>query len=200
MLVTNLVLAGVTAAYVVLTKKLAASSEAAAESARRAAEAAERSAAASVASVDVQFSVYGGLSVPKSVQDGNAVEVILECEGAAVFVHGAVLDGVATAHQIKGGAGTRFEHLATDVPLRVSTPAEVLPRKMHRGERIRFRTDPEVVVKGRTMFSRTYNAIGLLQVTVEYSIDGSDDRFYRKVDWLADLSDSSEDESLSETW
>lgn len=178
----------------VLTKNLADSSKNAAESAVRAAEAAERSAAASVASVDVDFEVTPALYESEEDPNGFVVGFHLESRGAVVYVHGAELAQASTAHLPDNVLGTTYELLAKDAPAHSVVGSKQLPARIHRGDSVAFRTDPEVLAGSSS--SPELN-LGILRVVVTYSLEKTGERLNREADWIRYLDEETEQDGTT---
>jgi hypothetical protein len=178
-LLLALTLAAVTTWYAVLTRRISRASEQAANQSLKAAEAsllaaqaAATSAAAAIANVPVDFSISPITSFtvdePPSVGPG-VFSVQLRARGAAVFVHGLVLDYVGTPLQVRGHV---FNRTVGINDMRLECEAE-LPQRIHDGEELQFfLPGPEQRIE-----------VGSIHARVEYTLDGTGDVSVRRVEY-----------------
>lgn len=179
-LVSTIVLVGVTAWYAVLTRRLAKSAEASAASAERTAKIAADALSATVAGLDVNFSVAPNLQ--SSSTDGlSALGVTVYGHGATVYVHRARLD---RAWECVGRRddGASYDCVAEDVELVLASRdllnvgEPTLPTRLHRGEMLHFETEPEISSDGNGLTDQ-------LEVSIWYSLNGTDQPLRRRVEY-----------------
>lgn len=159
---SNLVLVGVTTWYALLTRKMGKAAQASAESSRIAAEAAATSVAATIASVDVDFTVAPWYFVDGDPDDLGPgwVGVQIWCSGATVYLHGATLTEIGEAVAETPDSPQFID----EVDIRLDLYSNVtLPARLHRRESLLF-SPPDNE-------ARQIEA-GVLEVLVDYSLDG----------------------------
>lgn len=199
LVIANGLLVLVTAAYVLLTRSLAKSSEVAAESSAKAATAAQdaaahaaRAADAAVASVPVDFAATPSVEGPKGsaayaatvaaalATGGDWLRVPVEgrllvtvtCVGATVYLHGATLKAVdeADAQPPLGVLRTRITEVQAEL---TSWHGQELPTRLHQNEEFMFVANDVAVSQGQ---------VASLALTVQYSLDGKN-TMERQVTW-----------------
>lgn len=177
-LISSLILVFVTGWYAVLTRRLARSAEASAASAERAANTAAAALAATVAGLDVSFSVAAnGRGIPD--EGGIAIGVSVFCDGATVFVHGVHLDSVWQLDEERENGGS-YSLIANDRALvldrsgTMNPPDIGWPVRLHHGEAVHMEVEPRLVVSGGKL-------VGLLEVSIWYSLNGTDQPIRRRV-------------------
>ncbi|MBP5801328.1 hypothetical protein J2D78_04445 [Microbacterium maritypicum] len=182
---SSLVLVGVTAWYAVLTNRLAKSARDSAASAERTASLTAEALAASIAALDVGFAVFPNAQ-GVSGSDGAAQGVSVQCTGATVFVHRVHLDKSYRIDSVRPD-GADYSLFAEDIALVPDTgglnssPVE-LPIRMHRGEMIHLEATPEVVM-------RPDESVGILEVSIWYSLTQAGEQLVRRVGYTTDGSD-----------
>ncbi len=183
--VSSLVLVGVTAWYAILTSKLAKSAQESAASAERTALLTAEALAASVAALDVGFEVFPNAH-GVSGRDGSAIGVSVQCTGATVFVHRAHLDMAYRIDKVHPD-GADYSLFADDIALIPDTgdlnssPIE-LPMRMHKGEMIHLEAAQEVIMSPAEL-------VGILEVSIWYSLNGQSEPLVRHVDYHSSGSD-----------
>lgn len=168
--IATLVLVLVTGYYAYLTQKLAASAKESAHYSKEAAEAAKGAAAASVASVDVDFTLSPQYALePTPEREEYLWGVRLICTGATVFVHTLELQMIAWPL----GPHEAIQHLNVNDLL---TDWE-LPARIHRNEEIVFE------LEGGAREEEAGRSISELEGMVTYSLDGVSEPIERQVRW-----------------
>lgn len=176
---SSLILVVVTTWYAVLTRSLAKSARDSAASAERAAKTAADALAASIASVDVSFSVSPEW---RPGTGGNSLfGVTLHCTGATVFVHGAMISEL-WKHENEAWSDPDEERLlASRHSMRIDdrgTFAEVarpLPVRLHRDEVLHFDAGLSDTVP--------VASAGHMEIVIRYSIAADGEHLTRYVTW-----------------
>lgn len=178
-LIASIVLIAVTGWYAYLTKRLADSAKESAQSAKDAAQASERAVQIAESNVRLDLSINSVMRAIEAPEQGVVWVVAgarMQCNGAAMNIHGATLDSVEEWVQPKASReiamGDQLDVASGSLP---GAPSIPFPVRIHNGETL-FLRRAEHLTTGP-------NKVVAMTVTVHYTLDESSDPKPLRVHW-----------------